>query len=199
MINSEGKRGFVPLRYCTSLIKKRTSTSRIQKQLYNDLSFNTFLTRMSENAISRPRYKNSRFGTNDFQQERPNLSSSSEEDSDYSFRGTSEYSDVTSRSRKSPVFFREKQKTSTSVFRKGEGALVSVLFDFIARDENDISVYKGETITVLNREDADWWWVATPEGYEGFVPKSYLSCSSSDSSEGMTTYCVGYTHFKEGC
>ena len=145
------------------------------------------MDRINQNIIPRARNSNSRgFVSNDLQRERPNMSSSSEEDSDYSFRRTSEYSVVTSRSRKSPVYFHERQKTSGSFFRKGEGTKMSVLYDFIARDENDISVYKGENITVLNREDVDWWWVATPEGYEGFVPKSYLYCQSSDSSEGMT-------------
>ncbi|XP_043645767.1 SH3 domain-containing protein Dlish [Drosophila teissieri] len=49
-----------------------------------------------------------------------------------------------------------------------------VLYTFIARDENDLSVERGEFVTVLNREDPDWFWIMRSDGQEGFVPASFI-------------------------
>jgi len=49
-----------------------------------------------------------------------------------------------------------------------------VLYTFIARDENDVSVERGEFVTVLNREDPDWYWVVRSDGQEGFVPSAFV-------------------------
>lgn len=198
VLNSSEKRGFIPLRYCSVLQKKiqnpYTSISRPQKQHYNDPHFNKKLLTNMEQAGKNARYinttnSNSRFGTKvnakNCNHEQTNVSSSSEEDSDYSFRGTSDYPDMSPKwNRNAPDNFRQRQKLAASYFRKSEETKMLVLYDFIARDENDISVYKGEIILVLNRDDSDWWWIATPEGYEGFVPKVFLSRLSSVSSEG---------------
>ena len=49
-----------------------------------------------------------------------------------------------------------------------------VLYTFIARDENDVTVERGEFVTVLNKEDPDWFWIIRSNGQEGFVPASFL-------------------------
>lgn len=49
-----------------------------------------------------------------------------------------------------------------------------MLYTFIARDENDVSVERGEFVTVLNREDPDWYWVVRSDGQEGFVPSAFV-------------------------
>lgn len=49
-----------------------------------------------------------------------------------------------------------------------------VLYTFIARDENDLSVERGEFVTVLNREDPDWFWIMRSDGQEGFVPAKFI-------------------------
>ena len=48
-----------------------------------------------------------------------------------------------------------------------------MLYTFVARDENDISVERGEIITVLNKDDQDWFWVMRSDSQEGFVPVSF--------------------------
>lgn len=48
------------------------------------------------------------------------------------------------------------------------------LYTFIARDENDVSVERGEFVTVLNKEDKDWYWVVRSDGLEGFVPTAFV-------------------------
>ncbi|XP_024875551.1 SH3 domain-containing protein Dlish isoform X1 [Temnothorax curvispinosus] len=50
-----------------------------------------------------------------------------------------------------------------------------VLYTFVARDENDLSVERGEFVTVLNRDDPDWFWVLRHcDGNEGFVPSGFV-------------------------
>lgn len=49
-----------------------------------------------------------------------------------------------------------------------------MLYTFIARDENDVSVERGEFVTVLNREDPDWYWIIRSDGQEGFVPSGFV-------------------------
>lgn len=49
-----------------------------------------------------------------------------------------------------------------------------VLFSFESREENDISVDRGEFVTVLNKDDPDWFWVSRSDTEEGFVPSAFL-------------------------
>nr|CAG4644053.1 EOG090X083C [Lepidurus arcticus] len=58
-------------------------------------------------------------------------------------------------------------------FKDPSGRFI-VLYTFIARDENDVSVERGEFVTVLNREDPDWYWVVRSDGQEGFVPSAFV-------------------------
>ncbi|KAF6204960.1 hypothetical protein GE061_019127 [Apolygus lucorum] len=58
-------------------------------------------------------------------------------------------------------------------FKDPSGRFI-VLYTFIARDENDVSVERGEFVTVLNREDPDWYWVVRSDGQEGFVPSGFV-------------------------
>ena len=48
------------------------------------------------------------------------------------------------------------------------------LYSFEPREENDVSVDRGEFVTVLNKEDPDWFWVCRSDSEEGFVPSSFL-------------------------
>lgn len=64
----------------------------------------------------------------------------------------------------------------THTFLKESSGRYLVLYTFIARDENDISVEQGELVTVLNKEDSDWYWIARSDGQEGFIPSAF-TCS----------------------
>jgi hypothetical protein len=63
-----------------------------------------------------------------------------------------------------------------------------VLYTFIARDENDVSVERGEFVTVLNREDPDWYWVVRSDGQEGFVPSAFVYPAEAIQSECWTSF-----------
>ncbi|XP_050307062.1 SH3 domain-containing protein Dlish [Anthonomus grandis grandis] len=59
-------------------------------------------------------------------------------------------------------------------FQKDPSGRYIVLYTFIARDENDVSVERGEFVTVLNREDPDWYWIVRSDGQEGFIPSGFV-------------------------
>lgn len=59
-------------------------------------------------------------------------------------------------------------------FYKDPAGKYVVLYTFIARDENDVSVERGEFVTVLNKEDPDWYWIVRSDGHEGFVPSAFV-------------------------
>ena len=65
-----------------------------------------------------------------------------------------------------------------------------VLYTFIARDENDVSVERGEFVTVLNQEDPDWFWVVRSDGQEGFVPSGFVY--AADVIQGKTQRKLKY-------
>lgn len=61
----------------------------------------------------------------------------------------------------------------TSFHKEPNGRYI-VLYTFIARDENDLSVERGEFVTLLNRDDSDWFWIVRSDGQEGFVPSAFI-------------------------
>ena len=58
--------------------------------------------------------------------------------------------------------------------KRAYGPQMTVLYDYTAHDENDLSVCRGEFVMLLNDQDEDWLWVSTEDGEEGFVPKSFV-------------------------
>ncbi len=77
---------------------------------------------------------------------------------------------------KSPVLnlsFSSDVSDASSVFTKSEGPRLTVLFDYRAQDENDVSVRQNDVVALLNDEDEDWLWVRTDGGAEGFIPRIY--------------------------
>jgi hypothetical protein len=69
-------------------------------------------------------------------------------------------------------------------FIKKNHGQYTVLFDFEAAQEDDITVRQGERVTVLNKDDRDWYWVKTHKGEEGFAPRQYLQYFSSRTQSG---------------
>ena len=63
---------------------------------------------------------------------------------------------------------------SVQHFKKQSCGRYIVLFDFSAQDENDISVQRGEFVTVLNQEDESWFWIIKTDDQEGFVPSAFI-------------------------
>lgn len=65
-------------------------------------------------------------------------------------------------------------KSMTYFPKRAYGPQLTVLYDYTAHDENDLSVCRGEFVMLLNDQDQDWLWVSTEDGEEGFVPRSFV-------------------------
>lgn len=51
----------------------------------------------------------------------------------------------------------------------------TILWDFVAGGQDEVSVAAGDEVTILDDKDADWWLVKrTVNGLEGVVPSSYV-------------------------
>ncbi|OXA57573.1 Intersectin-2 [Folsomia candida] len=49
------------------------------------------------------------------------------------------------------------------------------LYTFHACNENDLTVLRGQLLTVLNKDDPDWFWVCrSHDNQEGFVPSAFV-------------------------
>ena len=59
----------------------------------------------------------------------------------------------------------------------GEGEKATVLYDFVADGEDEMSVHEGQVLLVLERDADDWWKCRNGKGEEGVVPANYLEVS----------------------
>ncbi|KAF9413241.1 hypothetical protein HW555_008463 [Spodoptera exigua] len=75
-------------------------------------------------------------------------------------------------------------------FSKDPSGRYVVLYTFTARDENDVDVERGEFVTVLNREDPDWYWIVRSDGQEGFIPSGFVYPAVVQASPQDTTQPV---------
>ena len=228
-VNNKGKRGFIPFNYCTVLRKNdfvanfpRTDITssvkwpaKVHSHDFQKVSSrpqsraSCISTRVvhlpsgnvTTSSVQRSRSEEALFRNHGQKSRTPKLSSSLEDLSDDN-RTTSMVSDLIHWDRKAPETFRRRQKVQVTHFRKFENEAVMVLFDFHAADENDVDVQRGEVVTVLNRDDEDWWWVMRDDGFEGFIPSSYVSIEairiSSGCSPGTLNLAVVVSLFLQG-
>lgn len=221
-VNNQGKRGFIPFNYCTVLRKNdfvasfppteittsvqwpaKVHSHDFQKASSHQSRASGISTRVvhftggnvSTPPVQRSLSEESLFRNYSQKSRTPKISSSLEDLSDDN-RTTSMVSDLIHWDRKAPETFRRRQKVQVTHFRKFENEAVMVLFNFHAADENDVDVQRGEVVTVLNRDDEDWWWVMRDDGVEGFIPSSYVSIEairiSTGSSPGMLNRVVPF-------
>lgn len=66
-----------------------------------------------------------------------------------------------------------------SVFNKivvadSENMEATAQFDFIARSDRELSLKKGDTVTLYSQVSNDWWKGAV-NGHEGLIPDKYIS------------------------
>lgn len=133
-----------------------------------------FNEKVNTSSMQRCRSDEALFGRKKHKSRTRKMSSSLEDFSDDN-RKTSMVSELIQWDRRAPETFRRRQKVQVTHFRKFENEAVMVVFDFEAADENDLDVRRGEVVTVLNRDDENWWWVMRDDGEEGFIPSSYVS------------------------
>lgn len=87
-------------------------------------------------------------------------------DSEPSKRGEKKSSSSSSSSRSS-------SSSSSSSNDAAQPPSVKVLFDYMARSRQELSVVAGDTLELVSKEDADWWEIRAGTK-TGFVPATYL-------------------------
>jgi len=211
-VNNKGKRGFIPFNYCTVLRKNDFVASFPRTEITSSVKWPTKVhaddfqkasshqsrascistrvvhlsrSNVTTSSVQRSRSEEALFRNHGQKLRTPKMSSSLEDLPDDN-RTTSMVSDLIHWDRKAPETFRRRQKVQVTHFRKFENEVVMVLFDFHAADENDVDVQRGEVVTVLNRDDEDWWWVMRDDGLEGFIPSSYVSIEAIRISSGSS-------------
>lgn len=53
------------------------------------------------------------------------------------------------------------------------GPTMTILYDFDGLEEDDLTVKRGETVILLNDDDANWLWVRNEKGMEGYMPRDF--------------------------
>ena len=66
-----------------------------------------------------------------------------------------------------------KKSNNTFIIQEATGRYI-VLYNYTAQDENDLTVERGQCVTVLNCDDPDWFWVSQFDGRDGFVPSGFI-------------------------
>lgn len=51
---------------------------------------------------------------------------------------------------------------------------VKAKFNFVGNDPEDLSFKKGDILTILKKEEEDWWFARHSNGSEGLIPKPYV-------------------------
>ncbi|TDL29192.1 hypothetical protein BD410DRAFT_779523 [Rickenella mellea] len=69
-----------------------------------------------------------------------------------------------------------------------DSGLATVLYDFTADGDDELTVHEGEKLTVLDQDSDEWWKCENSRGQIGVVPASYveLSGGSQPTTNGVT-------------
>ena len=52
--------------------------------------------------------------------------------------------------------------------------IMIVKSDFIAQEDDYVTIFTCQHVEVLDRSEGEWWWIRSPNGKEGFVPRDFL-------------------------
>lgn len=71
------------------------------------------------------------------------------------------------------------------------------MYDYVAQNDDELAFQKGQVITVLNKDDCDWW-KGELNGREGLFPSNYVKLTTdtdpSTQCEYSNIYSVCLTH-----
>ena len=74
---------------------------------------------------------------------------------------------------------------SSAAQRNGSGGeAATVLYDFDAQGEDELTVKENDSVSIVDRSDDEWWLVRNSRGQEGVVPAQYVQLGGDSSSAG---------------
>lgn len=62
-----------------------------------------------------------------------------------------------------------------------------VLYDFEAGGDDELTVSEGENLTIVEKENDEWWLVRNSRGQEGVVPAQYVEITEGGAASGGPT------------
>ena len=69
----------------------------------------------------------------------------------------------------------ETYQMTKRAFKQAEAlSKATALFDYTAQNEEELSVAEGESLSVFDKADSDWWLVKNSTGQFGLVPATYV-------------------------
>lgn len=72
------------------------------------------------------------------------------------------------------------------------------MYDYVAQNDDELAFQKGQVITVLNKDDCDWW-KGELNGREGLFPSNYVKLTTdTDPSTQCEYHKHTHTHFLRG-
>ena len=165
VVNSSGREGFVPYWFCStpkySSTDSKSSTSGHEDSFDDEnADYQSRRSRRTPNGVCRTPNGVPR---NESRPRLPNHTATG----------------------KAPRERTHKPSTMTYFPKRSYGPHLTVLYDYKAQQENDVSVVRGECVMLLNDQDPDWLWIVVEDGEEGFVPRAFLT---SHACEGEYQY-----------
>jgi len=61
------------------------------------------------------------------------------------------------------------------------------MYDYVAQNDDELAFQKGQVITVLNKDDCDWW-KGELNGREGLFPSNYVKMTTDTDPSTQCEY-----------
>lgn len=66
------------------------------------------------------------------------------------------------------------------------------MYDYVAQNDDELAFQKGQVITVLNKDDCDWW-KGELNGREGLFPSNYVKLTTDTDPSTQCEYSKTHT------
>lgn len=67
------------------------------------------------------------------------------------------------------------------------------MYDYVAQNDDELAFLKGQVITVLSKDDCDWW-KGELNGREGLFPSNYVKLTTDTDPSTQCEYAQTHTH-----
>jgi len=179
VISEDNKEGFIPHSYCAQFGSQMAGLAlNVKKKMPRDHSLvdqGGGRLRMNEHMESD---HNTTTATTNTNMSGGKVNQGLEQSDSDSFQDSSLKLNVRSggpsQSRSSSLLSESSSQPEIHPFFKDSHGRFIVLYSYHAQDENDLSVDRGQCVTVLNKDDPEWFWVLRADGQEGFVPAGFV-------------------------
>jgi len=179
VISEDNKEGFIPHSYCAQFGTQLAGLAlNVKKKMPRDHSLvdqGGGRLRINENMESD---HNTTTATTNTNMSGGKVNQGLEQSDSDSFQDSSLKLNVRSggpsQSRSSSLLSESSSQPEIHPFFKDSYGRFIVLYSYHAQDENDLSVDRGQCVTVLNKDDPEWFWVLRADGQEGFVPAGFV-------------------------